>query len=215
MRSQGEGAGAPPHPGALPLTRHTLLARAALRQAFLSLDPRAYPRAPQVSPSGPVIPYASVKPGRTGQDGDAGVRRSKLSVCNPPDHAGCWGSTPAPSPCAPSLAVRPLVTGPWARVSLLTRVAPSHCGRDIPGRHDPATGLRRDPLGSAAVHAGPGPSSYTTHVRQVPLGGAQVWGGSRAPAGFRVGAGHGALIETSLTRGGVAAQAHRGPNGSH
>jgi hypothetical protein len=31
--------------------------------------------------------------------------------------------------------------------------------------------------------------------------------GSRAPAGFRVGAGHGALIEYSLTRGGVAVQA--------
>ena len=49
-------------------------------------------------------------------------------------------------------------------------------------------------------------------------------GGSRAPAGFnlkfRVGAqaaGHGALIETSLTRDGVAAQspAYRGLNGSH
>lgn len=37
-----------------------------------------------------------------------------------------------------------------------------------------------------------------------------MWGGSRAPAGFRVGAGHGALIETSLTRGGVAVR-HTGP----
>ena len=35
--------------------------------------------------------------------------------------------------------------------------------------------------------------------------------GSRAPAGFRVGAGHGALIEYSLTRGGVAVQAPQVP----
>jgi hypothetical protein len=38
---------------------------------------------------------------------------------------------------------------------------------------DPVPDLRRDPLGratgSTAVHAGPGPSSYTTHVRQAPL----------------------------------------------
>ena len=178
MRSQGEGAGAPPHPGALPLTLHALLVRAALRQVFLSLDPRS-PRAPQVSPSGPVILYASVKPGGTGSDTEAGVRRSNSLFATLLTTQVRWGSTPAPSPCAPSLAVRPLAAGPWARVSLSTRMAPPHRGRDIPGRHDPVTGLRRDPLGSAAVHAGPSPSSYTTHVRQAHLGGAQVWG---APA---------------------------------
>ena len=108
----------------------------------------------------------------------------------------------------------PVPWDPGQGTSLLTRVAPPHRGRDIPGCDDPVTGLRRDPLGSAAVHAGPSPSSYTTHLRQAPLGGAQVWGCSRAPAGFRVGAGHGALIEYSLTRGGVAAQAtSRAPTG--
>ncbi len=106
-----------------------------------------------------------------------------LSVCNPSDHAGCWGSTPVPSPRALSLAVRPLVAGPWARVSLFTRVALPHCWRDIPGRHDPVTGLRRDPLGSSAVHAGPCPSSYTTHNRQAPSD-VRRWGG--APARWQV-----------------------------
>ena len=75
------------------------------------------------------------------------------------------------------------------------------------------TGLRRDPLGSAAVHAGPGPSSYTMHVRQVPLTERRYRGAARALAGFRVGAGLGAPIVTSLTRGGVAAQAPWAPTG--
>jgi len=129
------------HPGALPLTLHALLVRAALRQVFLSLDPRS-PRAPQVSPSGPVILYASVKPGGTGSDTEAGVRRSNSLFATLLTTQVRWGSTPAPSPCAPSLAVRPLAAGPWARVSLSTRMAPPHRGRDIPGRHDPVTGLR-------------------------------------------------------------------------
>ncbi len=43
----------------------------------------SHPPARQVSPPVNPGPYASVKPGRTGQDGDTGVRRSQLSVCTP------------------------------------------------------------------------------------------------------------------------------------
>ena len=62
----------------------------------------------------------------------------------------------------------PVPWDPGQGTSLLTRVAPPHRGRDIPGCDDPVTGLRRDPLGSTAVHAGPSPSSYTTHLAGTP-----------------------------------------------
>ena len=162
-----------------------------------------------------MILYASVKPGGTGSDTEAGVRRSNSLFATLLTTQVDGGPRLRRALARRAWPCDPCPRDPGQGTSLLTRVAPPHRGRDIPGCDDPVTGLRRDPLGSTAVHAGPSPSSYTTHLRQAPLDGAQVWGGSRAPAGFRVGAGHGALIETSLTRGGVAAQAHWGPNGSH
>ena len=122
-----------------------------------------------------------------------GVTGMRLYAWLPPAGPGVAGS-------APIAAARP----------------PDHTGVPRPSLRSPS-----GPTGSAAVHAGAGPSSYTTHVRQAPLPVRRSgWGsegrrGAPAGSGFRVGAGHGAPIETSLTRGGGMAAPGPSPGLRH
>ena len=106
---------------------------------------RANSSSPQVSPSGPVIPYASVKPGRTGFDTEAGVRRS-ISLFETLLTTQVAGGPRLRRALARRAWPRdPWSSGPWARVSCdADGFAPSRA--EHTGRHDPVTGLRRDPL---------------------------------------------------------------------
>ena len=157
-----------------------------------------------------MIPYASVKPGRTGFDTEAGVRRS-ISLFETLLTTQVAGGPRLRR--AHARRARPLVLGTLGkgimRHGWLRPIAGGTFRAPRPSDWSPS-----GPTGSAAVHAGPSPSSYTTHIRQAPSEELGPGGDALAPAGFRVGAGHGALIETSLTRGGVAAQAtSRAPTG--
>ena len=67
------------------------------------------------------------------------------------------------------------------------------------GRSSPDTALRTPPRPGRAPHDPARGAPAANRIAGTP-GGAQVpWGSRAPPAGFRVGAGHGALIESSLT----------------
>ncbi len=92
-----------------PVTLHIPAARATDRQEprAWSAWTRIHPSTRLVSPLRPVIPHAGVEPGRTGQDGDAGARRSQLSDCTPLTTQVSGGGPRLRQALAPSQAARP------------------------------------------------------------------------------------------------------------
>ena len=168
----------------------TPLARAALRQVCLALDPRATARPAGFSlRARDPVRYCKARRDRIRHGGGSSSLNLSLfanllttqvagvHACAVPKRRACAEPTRAASaePCSAGRVVRSLVLGTLSKGimrltdgSLPLRAQPQS-RPDHTGVPRPSAWSSSGPTGSTAVHAGPSSSSYTTHLRQVPL----------------------------------------------